>query len=247
MKRETIDRKAATALVARVRESLLRVREAVRKNDRWLREDRVLALKDDVIDAIAGIDRYLTGHQRNTLDDERAVRRLLGFAEPFHVHLSDGGYSRLTLQLLDDPVIALDRSLSRPDVVERWAEIGAPLPDEEQLADGTVRTWLRTGRCYTQDRRRGSSWIREMPWQPLSADREYPMMPGLMIEGAIREFRIPRVSEIAISHEAAPYGLYGIRGAYANGRAELYLIDEGDVGVPIVSDFHPKEVADGAP
>lgn len=60
-----------------------------------------------------------------------------------------------------------------------------------------------------------------------------PMMPGEGIKGAIKELKIPRVSHIAISHDLAPYGFYGIRASYTNANVEVFLIDAGCYLAPL--------------
>jgi len=54
-----------------------------------------------------------------------------------------------------------------------------------------------------------------------------PMMPGEGIKAAIKEYRIPKVSHVAISNQLAPYGFYGIRGHYIGAVVDIFLIDTG--------------------
>ena len=68
------------------------------------------------------------------------------------------------------------------------------------------------------------------------------MMPALGIEGVIKEFKIPKVSHIAILRDLAPFGLYGIRGHYKNGDADIFVVDEGDHISPLCSFFTEREV-----
>lgn len=77
----------------------------------------------------------------------------------------------------------------------------------------------------------------DLEWEPVTGEK--PMLPGLAIKEAIKELRIPKVTRIAISHELAPYGLYGIEGNYRNGRALVYIVDRGAVLTPVASDFYP--------
>lgn len=71
-----------------------------------------------------------------------------------------------------------------------------------------------------------------------------PMVPGLGIQHAIAELRIPKVSQIAVSSELAPHGFYGIEGNYKNGRARVYIIDMGTHLIPLASDFFGEERVD---
>jgi len=79
-----------------------------------------------------------------------------------------------------------------------------------------------------------------LEWLDTSQGLTMAMMPGEGIKAAIEELRIPKVSHVADSHEMAPYGLYGIRGHFSNGRADVYLCDEGSSLVVLASDFYPN-------
>ena len=99
------------------------------------------------------------------------------------------------------------------------------------------RTWTEAGRSYTDERRwEWEKAIREIEW--LGLPEKLPAMPGLAIQSAIRELKIPNVSNIGINHGL---GLYGIEGNYKNGKAKVYLVDSGTTACVIASDFWPKE------
>ncbi len=104
------------------------------------------------------------------------------------------------------------------------------------------RTWTSVGSEHNADdskRARLAAMFDRLEWQELKPDTVEAMMPALGIRAAIKELRIPKVSHYAISRELAPYGLYGIRGHFTNGQAEVYLCDEGSRMVVLASDFHP--------
>jgi len=64
-------------------------------------------------------------------------------------------------------------------------------------------------------------------------------LPGLGIKGVIKEFKLPGVDKIAISHNLAPYGFYGIQANYKKGdvkRIRLYVLDFGDHITPVFVD-----------
>ncbi len=63
----------------------------------------------------------------------------------------------------------------------------------------------------------------------------FPASPGLAIKGCITELRIPKVSRVAISHDLAPFGLYGIEGHYTNGTAHVFVVDLGSNLLPVAS------------
>jgi len=78
-------------------------------------------LLERLLSAVREADLYLTGKTGNRGHDlERAVSLLEG--ETWEIYLSDGGYSRLVIQIVDPdaPSLWLDRELSLPRVVERW-------------------------------------------------------------------------------------------------------------------------------
>ena len=102
------------------------------------------------------------------------------------------------------------------------------------------RTWTEVGKVYTEGKQDAiSRHIDGMEWQEVPCT--VGMAPGEGIKEAIKELRIPKVSHIAISLKMAPLGLYGVRGHYKNGMAQVYMVDSGDVLTPICSDFYEGE------
>ena len=109
-----------------------------------------------------------------------------------------------------------------------------------------TRTYTNIGTTYNGTdhlKAKLTAAITDLDWQPLKGGLSVAMMPGEGIKSCIKELKIPKVSHIAISHELAPYGLYGIRGHYKNGDAQIYVVDEGCSIVVVASDFWPKEQA----
>lgn len=105
------------------------------------------------------------------------------------------------------------------------------------------RTWTQVGEEETQGKRtRYARMIERLKWQALPL-KKVGMMPAECIKTAIRELRLPKVSHIAITNEAAPYGLYGIRAHYSNGMAQVYILDRGSDALPIASDFEEATVS----
>jgi hypothetical protein len=105
------------------------------------------------------------------------------------------------------------------------------------------RTWTNIGAEYVTDDNRThvEHAIEKLAWR--TPEGEFPAMPGLGIKAVISELRLPKVSRVAISHDLAPYGLYGIEANYKNGCARVYVVDKGSNLIPICSDFWPKEAA----
>lgn len=110
------------------------------------------------------------------------------------------------------------------------------------------RDWTNVGARYTTPERREQveCAIAGLTWQPFVESMSLPMSPGLGIQEAIRELSLPRVSALAwdgalsfpAPNDESEYpGLYGIEANYANGRARIYLIDNGTEIVPVCADF----------
>jgi len=100
------------------------------------------------------------------------------------------------------------------------------------------RTWTTIAAEHnstTAQRSRLAGCFDALVWRALPV--EVGMMPGENIKAAISELNLPKVSHIAVSHELAPYGLYGIRCRYSDGLAQVYLIDEGSQCSVLASDF----------
>jgi hypothetical protein len=110
----------------------------------------------------------------------------------------------------------------------------------------TKRDWTNVGRKegYSgtpETDAKISKAIERLKWMEVESHREVAMMPGMAINEAIRQLRIPKVSHYAVSHELAPYGFVGIRGHYVNGDVDVFLVDGGDAVTPVCMDFTPKD------
>lgn len=81
------------------------------------------AVLDAFVTWIHDLDFQLTGKTecRVPVRDRRAARDALG-GQPWLIYLSDGGYSRLTLDLMEGRFF-IDRFLSRDPVIERWTTL----------------------------------------------------------------------------------------------------------------------------
>ena len=108
--------KMKTTLLFRV---AARLHEAVQDED----YDALAApgLVDQLCEALRDVDLYLTGKDDNRRHDRKDAEALLG-GEPWLVYLSDGGYSRLVIQIVDpdQPPVWIDRGLSTASVIARW-------------------------------------------------------------------------------------------------------------------------------
>ena len=73
------------------------------------------------------VDFELTGNRIHADNYQRHVQELLT-GGVWLWHLADGGYSRLTACIAEDPVIFIDRSLSTARVVAAWDRLNAARP-----------------------------------------------------------------------------------------------------------------------
>jgi hypothetical protein len=102
------------------------------------------------------------------------------------------------------------------------------------------RTWTEVGVEYTRDKQRDiAAMIERMEWRTLPC--EMGMGPGMAIKEAIKAFKIPRPSRVATSNEMATYSLIAVEGNYKNGRAQIFMVDDGVSVTPICTDFYAKE------
>jgi hypothetical protein len=117
---------AGREALARLQFMILKSREIANNggNLEVLYEEHV----EDLVAALWMLDLYLTRKTdgRNHKDDAKMFFNLFVNAKAFHVHLSDGGYSRLSIFLEDGHPLVLDRSLSRDPVKKKWAALFPP-------------------------------------------------------------------------------------------------------------------------
>lgn len=83
---------------------------------------------EDLVSALWMLDLYLTRKTegRNPQADAKMFFDLFVNAKTFHVHLSDGGYSRLSIFLEEGHPVRLDGFLSREPVRKKWAALFPP-------------------------------------------------------------------------------------------------------------------------
>jgi len=111
------------------------------------------------------------------------------------------------------------------------------------------RTWTKAAKEYNDTEKQRchlAKAFNSLTWQSIKGGLDMPALPGLGIKAAIKELRLPKVSHVADSAALAPYGLYGIRANYKDGRADVYLMDLGTRMVVLASDFWPTKEAQKA-
>lgn len=99
-------------------------------------------------------------------------------------------------------------------------------------------TFTKIGKKYSRDREREIiGFCDNMQWQDIPVS--VGAMPGLAIKEAIRVLNLPKAYQIAVSHDMAPYGLYGIRCRYKEGPAEVFVVDDGCECSPVAHRLIP--------
>ncbi len=102
------------------------------------------------------------------------------------------------------------------------------------------RTFTQVGKEHSEGKEEElDAMFERLEWPSIPCT--LPMCLGLGLKEVIKELRIPKVDQVAYSHELAPYGLMGLKAHYRNGDATVYMIDEGDIITILASDFFPKE------
>jgi len=81
---------------------------------------------EDLVATLWMLDLYLTGKKRNPDGDAKRFLELYRYGQTFDVHLSDGGYSRLSIVLEIGHPVRLELSVSRDPVKKKWAALFPP-------------------------------------------------------------------------------------------------------------------------
>ena len=103
---------------------------------------------------------------------------------------------------------------------------------------GTRVDWMQIGKDHwTDNQKRLQKLCEGIKWQKVPCT--VGGMAGMNISEAIEGFKIPKVSHIAVAHDLAPFGLYGIRGHYKSEDVEIFLIDEGTHLTPLCAFVTP--------
>jgi len=77
--------------------------------------------------------------------------------------------------------------------------------------------------------------IEHAQWETVEPGKTYPMGQGMAVQSAIKEFKIPKVSHVALYGMLSNLGLYGIRGHYKNGTVEIFFVDDGVSLTPVAA------------
>ncbi len=97
--------------------------------------------------------------------------------------------------------------------------------------------WMTVGGEYTDGKHQEfETFFNKAEWQEIPCT--LGMMPAMAIDEAIKQFDIRKVSHVAVLNDCAPYGLYGIKAKFKQGKVDLFVIDVGDTVISIAAVKH---------
>lgn len=105
------------------------------------------------------------------------------------------------------------------------------------------RDWMKVGARYSTKARRPQlvQVMNELEWHPVKGKMTLPFSPGEGIKAVIAELNLPKVSALAwngaLEFSGEYPSLYGIEANYKNGRARLFVVDNGTALLPVCADF----------
>lgn len=114
--------------------------------------------------------------------------------------------------------------------------------------------WMKAGKKHSEGKEATLITIfNALEWQDFKAGKKEPMMPALGIKGIINQ--IQRMNRkvnrkplrYAISHELAPFGLYGIEFDYTDATVKSYWVDDGVVCSCLAAEPTYKTKAEAKP
>ena len=108
------------------------------------------------------------------------------------------------------------------------------------MNENTRIDWFKVGQDHWKGNQDKITAIcKSAEWIDFPCDVAF--MPGEAIKAAIKELKIPKVSQVAVLNNLAPYGLCGIRSKYKNARVDVFIIDEGTHISPLCAFVTPYE------
>lgn len=106
------------------------------------------------------------------------------------------------------------------------------------------RDYMSVGAKYIQEgpaRRKFEAAVDRLEWKEFKLGTKEAFMSAMGIREAIKYYRICGASHYAISDDMSPYGFFAILGHFTNGMAQVYILDQGDILIPLAVDFLEKE------
>jgi hypothetical protein len=87
--------------------------------------------------------------------------------------------------------------------------------------------WTESGKEHTKGKEKRLQKIFEsLIWQEFTEGKKEGMMPAMAISGIIKQLK-RKPLRYAISHDLAPFGLYGIEFDYTDAWVKTYWLDDG--------------------
>jgi len=109
---------------------------------------------------------------------------------------------------------------------------------EVKFTSVTGRRFFKNGQFFTsENQNRIDLAIEKLQWKSPKELGQIGFMQGRGLKEIINEHKLD-VDKIAISHDLAPYGFYGIRAKYKGGTVDQFYLDTGTNIIPL---FHQAE------
>ncbi len=107
-----------------------------------------------------------------------------------------------------------------------------------------IRTYTNVGKENGYDKTSIDLAIDRQRWEPFRT-QDLPFMQGKALQEVIKECRIPvsKITKMALHGcYGDSLGFYGLEVNYANGTAQIYMVDDGCACCIVASDFQENEI-----
>ena len=112
------------------------------------------------------------------------------------------------------------------------------MSNPQEASPAFTRSWTTVATHYTDNKRdQLAALFADLRWEAFPSTSSFSV--GHLAKIFISTLKTPLPLEIAVSHQLAPYGLVGLHIPYKNGRAKVYILDQGDTALILASDFWP--------
>lgn len=103
--------------------------------------------------------------------------------------------------------------------------------------------WLNVGKEHTEGQEERLEKIFDaVDWLDIVEHKTTAMCPAMGISETIKQLNMHKVTHYAVSHECAPYGMYGIKAHYINMDVDLFVLDTGTEIIPLATHETEKEI-----
>lgn len=97
--------------------------------------------------------------------------------------------------------------------------------------------WMNVGKQFTENKEQEFiNFFNKAEWQGLPA-KNIAMMPAMAIQETIEIFQM-RATHFTIINGYSHYSLYGIREKFKQGIVDLFILDGGNIVIPVAAVKH---------